>query len=146
MSTPFDRIVIDANVAVAAVLPAAGFDPLPHLKAWHGSGTDLLAPGLLIPEAVSAIRRYVSVGQLGIHEAERATHDLFELGVTFHAPDRAVAQRSLALADLLGQSRAYDATYLALAEQRDAVFVSVDQRLVRRARQVGLGERVVELA
>jgi predicted nucleic acid-binding protein len=58
-------------------------------------------------------------------------------------PLAALAPRA---ADLAAEHRisAYDACYLALADARSSHVVTLDERLVRRAREVGL-ERLVAL-
>lgn len=47
-------------------------------------------------------------------------------------------QSALEWAERLGQARTYDAQYLALAEHLGSVFWTADQRLVNRARQLGV--------
>ncbi len=52
-------------------------------------------------------------------------------------PSSSLHQGSLAWAERLGQWRAYDAQYLALAEQTRLAFWTADQRLVNAARGAG---------
>jgi predicted nucleic acid-binding protein len=47
-------------------------------------------------------------------------------------------QVAFAWAEKLGQARAYDSFYLALAEELETAFMTADKRLATNARQLGL--------
>ncbi|AEN72844.1 hypothetical protein Rhom172_0912 [Rhodothermus marinus SG0.5JP17-172] len=69
-------------------------------------------------------------------EARAALRDLLELPLTLTS-DGEIAMQALSWAGRLQQKRAYDAFYVALADQRGAVFWSADRRLVETLRQQG---------
>ena len=53
-------IVVDANVVVRAVLPTEGKPAiLERFASWHQSRSKIYSPDILLPEAVSVIRRGV---------------------------------------------------------------------------------------
>lgn len=67
-----------------------------------------------------------------------AVKDLFRLGIEILPSDLELCQLALSWAGRLGQSRAYDSYYLALAERLGTELWTGDQRLVNAARQLGL--------
>ena len=80
----------------------------------------------------------VSRESLAPEEADIALSDLPSLGVEVIPMDLALARQALAWAERLGQIRAYDAFYLALAEREDAILWTGDGRLADRVRQLGI--------
>lgn len=132
-------VVVDASFAVAAVLPVATSEMArEHLATWHRAGRSILAPSHWLVEAVSALRKLWFLGELSADEASRAGGDLFALGVDSVAPDPELCRASLRWAERLTQSKAYDAFYLALAEEEATDLWTADGRLSRRARQLGV--------
>jgi predicted nucleic acid-binding protein len=133
-STP---IVVDANLALTAVLPLpTSSRALDALDAWADEDRPLLAPGLWAAEVVSGIRRLVFGGEIGSETAERGIDDLFELGVETVPLDADLCRGAHRWAKRLTQSKAYDGFYLALAERRRAELWTADRRLVRRSHQL----------
>jgi predicted nucleic acid-binding protein len=133
-------IVIDSNVAVWAVLPSAApspIDVLERFEGWEGAKEELIAPMLWISECTSALRRYVANKVLSDAEAETALKDVLLLGVQLMPVDHTLAPAALKWAARIGQSKAYDGFYLALAEEEGADFWSADERLVNAARAAG---------
>jgi len=139
--TRSDRIVVDASLAVRAVLPPrpGEADALAAFVDWHRRGVRLLAPDLLFIEATSAVRRSVASQAISEEAGETAVADLFSLGIESVSTDRGLCRRALSLAAELGQARAYDALYMAVAERESAALYSLDEKLIGRAAQVGLG-------
>ena len=54
------------------------------------------------------------------------------LSVEIIDEDKTLCMRALELAGMLGQSKAYDAFYLAVAEKMEAEFWTADERLYNR--------------
>ncbi len=128
-------VVIDASIAVWAVAPGpVDVDPL--LEAWVEHA--LVAPEIWLPEAVSALRALAFAGELTTAEASQAVEDLFLLQVQIAPTDVALALDAMAWTERLGQRRAYDAFYVALAQRLGVDFWSADRRLVNRLRQLGV--------
>jgi predicted nucleic acid-binding protein len=134
-------IVIDASVAVWAVMPvlvAQGVDALGRFAAWRQAGIQLFAPTLWLAECTSALRAGVYDRQFSSTAGRTALADLFTLQVELRPLDVLLCQAAFDWAARLRQRRAYDALYLALADQMGTEFWSADQRLVNSARQAGM--------
>jgi len=93
---------------------------------------------LWLAEVVSAIRRIAHLGMISAEEGLAAIEDLFALEVEVIALDAPLCRAAFAWAGRLGQSKAYDSFYLALAEQLEAELWTADERLANSARQAGV--------
>jgi len=133
------NIVIDANIAVRAILPIEGkSNVLERLVSSHRSHSKIFAPELLIAETVSVIRQGIFDRWITEEEGQVATEDLYRLGVEIVLSDAGICQAALAWAGRLGQSKAYDGFYLAVAERQGAELWTADEKLVNRAKQLNL--------
>ncbi|HUS15296.1 MAG TPA: type II toxin-antitoxin system VapC family toxin [Chloroflexia bacterium] len=133
--------VVDASLAVWAVLPAvavAGVDVLTELGVWRQSGIRLVAPVLWLAEATSAIRATVYTRQISIEEGRVALRDMFDLPIETLQITAESCQAAFEWAARLQQAKAYDAFYLAVADELNAEFWTADRRLVNGARQAGM--------
>ena len=138
-STVPPNIVIDANIAVRAILPIEGkSNVLERLITWHRSYSKIFAPELLIAETVSVIRQGIFDRWITEEEGQVAVEDLYRLGVEIVPSDAGICQAALAWAGRLGQSKAYDGFYLAVAERQGAELWTADEKLVNRAKQLNL--------
>jgi predicted nucleic acid-binding protein len=117
-------LVVDASAVVAALV-----DDGPDGEwARRRLGADpLAAPTHMTVEASNVLRRAVIGGQLGRDVATLAHQDLVEMRVTAFAFEP-LAARVWALHPTV---TAYDAAYVALAEELDAPLVTLDRRLAR---------------
>ncbi|MBI3929615.1 MAG: type II toxin-antitoxin system VapC family toxin [Armatimonadetes bacterium] len=132
-------VVVDSNLCLASALP------LPYsefasrrLEAWDADGVQLCAPALWGYEVVSAVQKFVAQGILDDLTADRILIDLFAIGVD--EIDSSVGRHRLALrwAARLGQRVAYDAAYMALADELGVEFWTADRRLAQNARNIGV--------
>lgn len=117
-------VVVDASAVVAALVDA-GSD-----GRWAESELareGLAAPHLMPVEAANILRRAVLAGDLSADIAALAHDDLVHLRVDLF-PYEPHAQRVWQLRDNL---TAYDAWYVALAEDLGIPLVTLDQRLAR---------------
>lgn len=139
MPSPSSKIiVIDANIAVWAVVPVVAEIPtLDRLQQWHQQQRHLMAPDLWVAEAVSVIRLLVYKKFISLPEAKQAIDDLFSLEIHSIPLTRHLCQVALSWAARLQHARAYDSLYLALTEQEHAWLWTADKRLVNGARQHG---------
>lgn len=77
---------------------------------------------------------------------------MFSLGVEVILSDVSMCKKAVDWADRLGQSKAHDSFYLALAEQSNAAFWTADKRLVNGAHQLGatwvhwIGEEIEDIS
>jgi predicted nucleic acid-binding protein len=126
--------VIDASLAVNTVLSLSDSLSLFWDRATQGQITPC-APRLWLSETTSAVRFLLSQKHVTSDEAEQALRTIHGLQVEIIDEDEELSLRALALAGKLGQSKAYDAFYLALAEKMVIEFWTVDERLANRCRK-----------
>lgn len=125
--------VVDANLAVNTALNFS--ENLERFwERIHQEQITPCAPRLWMSETTSAVRAYLAGNQITANEAEHALHTIHALRVEFIDEDKSICLRALELAGLLGQSKAYDAFYLATAEKIEAEFWTADERLYNRCR------------
>ena len=133
------RRIIDANVVAALVLPLPYSDrAAAQIVTWKRDGAELLAPMLLEYELTAVLRKAAAAGWLATELAIEAFEAVMALSIVPVAPTQALHERALRWAERLGQSRAYDAQYLAVAEQEGLELWTADRRLVRNAEQAGV--------
>lgn len=139
-------VVIDANLLVRIATDAPGGAVISRqLRDWRRVGEVLHAPWLLRFEVANALARYVAMGELSSDDAEAAWGQIERLGrsVAFH--DIADGPRVVAIAQTLKRKNAYDAAYIALAEQLHTDVWTIDGPLARNAAETGLPVRLIEL-
>jgi len=130
--------VIDANLIAAVVLPLPYSDrATQRLISWKRAGLELLAPVLLEYEIAAVLRRAVVAHWLTTDLAVEAIGKVLALNVRCLTPTPSLHERALRWADRLGHSKAYDAHYLALAEQEGIELWTADRRLANGAQQAG---------
>ncbi len=123
--------VIDANIAINTV--TAITDSLERFweKVDHEQITPC-APRLWMSETTSTIRFSVYQKAITLDQAENILRTIHGLRVEIMDEDEELSLRALELAGKLGQSKAYDAFYLALAEKLVVDFWTADERLYNR--------------
>ncbi len=123
-------VVVDANITVALFIRLPYSDQADALfRHWRTQGTALHAPALWPAEVVSALRKMVAVGQIAEEDAGSALAALARMPIQVHLPDAKLLEASLVWAGRLGQPVAYDAQYMALAEDLGAELWTADESL-----------------
>ena len=131
--------VIDANLVAAIVLPLPYSDQATHkIAAWKRTGVGLLAPLLLEYEVAAILRKAVLARWLTTDVAVEAMGHILTLNIQCFPSTANLHAQALRWAHRLGGSKAYDAHYLALAEQEGVKLWTADRRLVNSARQAGV--------
>lgn len=136
-------VVIDANLLVVM----ASGDARQHVvsqqvEAWITAGEEMHAPELLPYEVASAFTRLVATGSLSTRQAQLAWEDLQLIPIVQHSlSDDLPRVVSVALA--LKRQSAYDAAYIALAQELSTTLWTLDGPLARNARSAGLPVRLV---
>jgi predicted nucleic acid-binding protein len=120
------RLVVDASVVVKACLSPTGLTALTA----HGQ---LAAPYLLWSEATAAFRELQFRGEIDAETANAALVTLLTGPIEPTWPEN-LFRSATDIAASLGWAKTYDAEYVALARFLDAPLVTVDARLMRRAR------------
>ena len=101
------------------------------------ANSDLVAPPLLWPEVRSSLHVASERGVIARTIAEDGLRAL-ESGIVTERRHRRLGREAWAIADELGWAKTYDAEYLALARLLDAPLTTLDQRLARAAKRLGL--------
>lgn len=117
-------LVVDASVLAAAL--GSDNDTGARVR-FRLVGEDLAAPALIDVEVTSAWRGLALAGKLKPQRAEAAIQDLRDLPID-RADHRPLLQRCWELRNNLS---AYDASYIALAELLDCIFLTGDARIAR---------------
>jgi predicted nucleic acid-binding protein len=116
-----DELVTDASAAIRMVFGLA-----PGLRS-SISATGSLAPGHFPLECVSALQKYVRVGEIDLAEADSALDDILSLPISYVETSR-LAPEALRTALELGLS-AYDAAYVVVARAANARLITADRDL-----------------
>ncbi|MXW35736.1 MAG: type II toxin-antitoxin system VapC family toxin [Chloroflexi bacterium] len=131
-----DFVVIDASVAVKwLVRESDSYEALELVTSWAAGGVTLVAPYLMPAEVSNALHKRVVSEELSVAAASHQVELLLASGVQLiETPSLHV--RALAIASEFNQRAAYDAHYLALAEELDCDFWTADARFYRAAAPV----------
>ncbi|MFN2569477.1 MAG: type II toxin-antitoxin system VapC family toxin [Candidatus Dormibacteria bacterium] len=135
--------VLDANLLVVAANPADAHHGavIRRVAAWDREGADLHAPDLAPYEFASALTRLAALAGWPADRLAAAWEVFDHLALTMHPIGNGV--RVVTLARRLGRQSAYDAAYIALAEQLGAELWTLDRKLAANAESVGFPVRVV---
>lgn len=130
-------VVVDASVLVVLVVD----DPRAQIAerlvcGWLDAGQTLHAPALATYEVASAITRLVSGGLLPAELVGAGWDALMALPVSYHRL-RDEGARVVEIAIALHRRSAYDAAYLALAQDLDGELWTFDGGLARNAGVAG---------
>lgn len=129
-----EAYVVDASVAFEYLLKTSlGLSITSELES-----SELFAPELMDAEVLSAVRRSVLRGELDSNRAVIALTDLIDLPV-IRVPLRSVVLQAW---EHYQNATAYDALYVATADQLGIPMLTADARLARAA---GLGIDVVNI-
>lgn len=125
-----DKVCVDASLALKWVLPETYTDKAQELlRDWITKGFTLISPTLFIFEVVSALRnkvhRQIITQEEGFSALNQIGHGRIELIFSLN-----LAERSWRISEDLGLPTAYDAFYLALAEEEGCEFWTADENLV----------------
>ncbi|MCP4357062.1 MAG: type II toxin-antitoxin system VapC family toxin [Chloroflexi bacterium] len=122
-------ICVDANLVIRLVADAN--DELVHhlWERWDTEKKSLIAPHLLYFEVSNALHQYQKHGYLSPHAVGLALQAALALDIKLQGTNN-LHQHALKIARRHALPAAYDAHYLALAQQFDAEFWTADRRLV----------------
>ena len=126
-------VVVDASVAVKWLVEEEGSDKAhAALQSWVSQDITRMAPYLMPFEVANALHRRVVRGEIRVGDSTRMITRLLASRLELHqTPDLHV--RALELASRLNQKAAYDAHYLALAEEFGCELWTADRKFYREA-------------
>jgi predicted nucleic acid-binding protein len=132
-------IVVDSNLVAAIILPLPYSDAARNaIAGWKRAGDVVMGPVLLEYEFTTILRRAQFHGLMDFDQAAFALQRMTDLHIQSMAPSEILHRRALEWAERLGQSRACDAQYLALAEQESAELWTGDKKLVTSTAGMGV--------
>ncbi len=131
-------IVIDANIAAAAVIPISGLEIVKDLfTRWAEENRSIYAPEWWLAEVISVLRQNVYRKLISLTGAKEAVEGIFALEVETIRIDIPLCQSALDWAEAINHSKVYDAIYLALSERLGAEFWTADKKLANAAKATG---------
>jgi predicted nucleic acid-binding protein len=126
-------IVVDSSILVVL---ASGDPRRPLaqavLRQWATDSEDLHAPALLPYEVANGLTRLVAAGAFPADQLPQAWQTVTAVSITYHEL-REHGLEVIRIARRLGRASAYDAAYLALADQLGAELWTFDGPLARNA-------------
>ncbi len=137
-------VVVDANLLVVIVSgDARGPMASAQIGAWITANQEIHAPELLPYEVASALTRLVAGHAISSHQARSAWVTLEILPIVQH-PLSDDLPRVVDIALRLKRQSAYDAAYIALAQELGAILWTLDRALARNAQSAGLPVRLLD--
>ncbi len=132
-------VVVDSNMVVALILPLPFSNSATEaFRRWRADGERLVAPALLEYELTSVVRNGLVQRKLRAERAQQVLDQMLQSGLEIIVPTLELHRQALHFAERIGQSKAYDAQYLALASRENAPLWTADRRLANAARDTGL--------
>jgi predicted nucleic acid-binding protein len=137
-------VVADANLLVALRINDPRASAVGQLMAeWAAAGEVVHAPSLAMYEIASALTQLLAAGAITHDELSVAAGTVAQQHVEFHP--LLDIERTVEIATRLGRRSAYDAAYIALAEQLGADLWTLDGPLARNAATLGFPVRLLEI-
>jgi predicted nucleic acid-binding protein len=131
-------VIVDAGIVLALISPLPVSETAAtRVRALKEAQEELYAPALLEYEVCSGLRRAVAHRFLAPEAATAAIDLIHAVGVHTISPAASLHELALAWASRMRHIRAYDAQYLALAEQMGCSLLTADRRLARAAHAAG---------
>lgn len=123
-------LVLDTSVAVKFYLPEDLRDEaLSILASVEAGETKLLAPGTILPEFFNAVWQQHRRGDLSLDEVREFWSEFADTAMDLYAPENLMS-RAVEITSSTG-AIIYDALFLALVEEVDAVMVTADDKLLK---------------
>ena len=132
-------VIIDASLGAGAVLAIRGLENAPALfERWNEEGRKVYVPEWWWAEVVSVIRQHVFRKVISLERAHLAMNDIESLEVATFPMNFHLLHNALDWSEKIGQSKAYDSLYLALAEHLNAELWTADKWLVNATRALNI--------
>jgi predicted nucleic acid-binding protein len=129
------KVCVDASLALKLVLAESDSDlAQSRWQTWTEAGVEIISPDLFVYETTSVLRNRVYRKQITQSEADEAFRILDSLDINYHQP-AAMRISGWEVARRLNRPTAYDAFYLALAQQESSAFWTGDKRLYNAVKE-----------
>jgi predicted nucleic acid-binding protein len=127
-------VCIDANLVLRTLVAGSFSDKALALwETWQEQDDILVAPTLLAFEVTSSLRRLVYLGEITASEGEEAFRRFLQMDIRLSS-QRGIIPLAWELAKQFDRPRAYDTSYLALAQLRGCEFWTADEKLYNAIR------------
>ncbi len=128
-------VCVDASVLIRWRVPQQS-DPLVYelVDGWIEDGEELIGPALLFSEVISVLRLQAHKGTMDADDVDRIVWLFLRLGIR-RIDNFTLYRRAFEFATQFGHARAYDAHYLAAAEQETCDLWTADRPLYESARR-----------
>lgn len=137
-------VVVDANILIVLVSSEERRQKVrDRLSYWSEVGEQLHAPALLPYEVANGLARLMSAGLMTPQDLRSAWHTFERLRITYH-PLHLDGDKVVSIALQLRRSSAYDAAYVALAQDLGAELWTLDGPLARNAGGLGFPVHLLE--
>jgi predicted nucleic acid-binding protein len=135
--------VLDSNLVVALALDEKRAPAVEkRLRAWEDAGEPMHAPSLFRFEVANALTRNIAAGRIDSSDAKVAWQRIVAIEISLHGLVDGPAV--IAVAGKLKRESAYDAAYIALAQELDAELWTLDGPLARNAASADFPVRLLE--
>lgn len=137
-------VVVDSNIAVALALDTERAPAIEErLRAWEETKEALHAPSLFRFEVANALTRNIAAGTIDSADAKVAWQRIVAIEISLHGLVDGPAV--IAVAAKLKRESAYDAAYVALAQELEAELWTLDGPLYRNAASADFPVRHIEV-
>jgi predicted nucleic acid-binding protein len=125
----FDRVCVDASLALAWLIPWQGNPQADALRReWHENSVEMVGPPMFHAEVTSVLREEVFFKRMAPEEGQEAFLIYATIPVRI-VDSPTIYRRAWELAIDYNQRRTYDMQYLAVAELEDCEFWTADRIL-----------------
>ncbi len=123
-------MVIDTNVAISILVEDR------MIRTDLLENQYIVAPFFMQMEILNVLRKYHFMRNIPMEDVDKIYHDFIDIVDEF-IPDEEILESARKISFTLNHP-IYDCLFLALAQQKNAPFVSFDRRLLDKADQVGI--------
>jgi predicted nucleic acid-binding protein len=129
------QVCVDANLIIRTLVPGPFTEnALSLLATWRREQVLLIAPALLAFEVTATLRRYVHLKRIAPSQGETAFAQFLQINIRL-SHRHSIFPVAWQLAKQFNQPRAYDTSYLALAQLHHCDVWTADERLYNAVRQ-----------
>lgn len=134
---PSKALCLDANVFVSALDPKENShsEAVKLLRGIQEEGIPLYEPEVILFEVGTALHRKTVLGELSDSEADSLMNLFFRYPLIFQW-ESFLVRRASRIAKILNEKGMADSYYLALAEKKKIPFVTLDQELIKKGRNI----------